>query len=168
MTETKEISLSQALVYQKRLAQELNKVNNKIRTENCKLKFKETLASGTVKTSTPERAHDVETLLERRDTIKNEIMNLKISNWETSKPIRRKILQIAELKDDASFFSSIDARHGKVREPYGEGYEEYDSFMKEDHIENKLKEITQKIDQLQDDINSFNYTTKIVVNDIGV
>lgn len=167
------MNISKALTYKKRLAGQLAKIQGEIQTYNTVVvgKISEDDESKTLKEAQPNRmGYDVVDLLDTRELIKKSLIELKLGLFNASSPIREKILKLAELKSDSVFFSQISnsAKDGLVFDHYGDSATKYHSVMTKEEAEKRVKQISQQIDQIQGEIDEFNYTTKIEVSDIGI
>ena len=113
--------------------------------------------------SISQREVEVENLLKERDTLVQELINLKLKIFVASDPIRENILKIAELKSNINFLKSIPTKKGMVRELGYRGSEnvEYKTILEKKEITELIKSSEEEIDVLQEEIDKHNHTVEI-------
>lgn len=148
------MKIAKALKVKNRLAGELNRIKNLIQRDNSK----------------PEYANPgfdrikMEELAESFYKTKNELIKLKAKIQKKTAPIADKLIAIAEAKDEIEFFKSLDTRAGiEVVHTFGKESKNvlYHAFYTQGDVDQKLVEIQNQIDTLQDEIDEYNASTSI-------
>ena len=166
-TMTKTITVAQSLIYKKRVIEAINQIQKDIRDHNSVMVIKE---NNDEKTRYIDRKDfDIRSLIKRRYVLKTHLVNLKLGMWEASELIRVKILKIAESKSDIQFWESLDTEHGVSKDRrYGiEDTSECDAVIKQPEARETVKKLKTFIDNTQQEIDKFNYTTEFEIEDIG-
>ena len=111
-----------------------------------------------------EKKLDVNQLMKDLKIAVDELLQLKLSIFEASRPIRENILRISEAKSEIAFLKGIDTQEGKQ---YVYGADEptnfevtYDMLW----VRDAIKKCEETIDNLQDEIDIFNHKTELVIN----
>ncbi len=142
--------LSNALKKKNRMVKKIRKTEEDIRENNSL-------------PSVSKAEVDVEKLIRERETLINELINLKLKIFIASQPIRDNILRIAELKSEISFLESLSTKNGMVRESdYGKSENvEYIAVLGKKEVDEKTRLAEERIDELQDEIDKHNHTEEI-------
>lgn len=152
------ITLAKALSYKKRVTGEIARLTGEIRLYNSR--------------RLPEEPQvNVEELLKRRSQLTEHLVDLKVSIALQNREIQRKIFLLAELKSDVAFYSSVPVTHGKkLEDSYtaGPSEVEYVAVLKKADVDKKVAELNHRIDNLQDELDKFNYTASISIEDVGL
>ena len=164
---TKTITVAQSLIYKKRVVEAINQIQKDIQDYNSVTVIKENNDEGTKHID--RKDFDIPRLLHRRNTLKTHLVELKIAMWEASELIRVKILKIAEAKSDIMFWDSLDTEHGMSNEKSYRSDEitEYDAIVKQPEVRESIKKLRIFIDETQQEIDKFNYTTEFEIENIG-
>ena len=145
------MTLSKALKQKNRLASELKIQEDIFKREN----------SRTITSTSKVQPKDV---YDNIGKLKHELSQIKSAILIASAPIQEKIIHIGELRGLISLIKSVSKQDGEIashsygREPLKETYT---AFMTEGMADDETKKIQKQIDQLQDEIDAFNATTKI-------
>lgn len=157
------LTLARTLQYKKRVVGELARVTSLIMSNNSLEKSER--ESSDIK---------VKDLLERRNLLVNQIIDLKTKMYTANQgEQQRRIFLLAELKGTLSLYSTLNTRHGEQRNPYNYGNESpatitYDAVISRAEAEAIVLQLNKDIDHLQEEIEKYNYNTKIEVDDIGL
>ena len=127
--------------------------------------------SDTLSKAVSHNSYDVDTkqiynskeLYEQSIALLNDYIKLKTSIHLTSQPIRSKIFELGELKSLLNKVSHITTTEGIQKEGYREiTTRTYAASINEFDKTNIIKGIEDKIENLQDEIDTFNATTELV------
>lgn len=169
-TPTRRMNLSQALTYKKRVQEEISNVSRKIqRLNSVPVHVRYDNEGYVIARDEPSReGNDIRELVEKRSKLKEHLLDLKMELWNKSQPIRKMILQLSELKDDAIFWSNVFTQQGVVPNRMDHTFREYNTVVDSQEVEEKQREIRRQIDSYQATIDEFNHTTYVEIEDIGV
>lgn len=147
-----DMTLAKALKHKNRVAQKIARISDDIRANNSILAVND-----------PEV--DVQRLDGMRKELTDYLVALKTAIHRASDSVRDKIFLLAELKVSIVFYRSICTQHGK-RETHrfgggGDDYVEHKAVMRKESIDRIVVELEEKIDEIQDQLEEFNVTTKI-------
>jgi hypothetical protein len=164
---TKKLSLAQALTYKSRVIEEINRITQLIQ------RFNSVAVPEGVIPADCRQSIDVQEMMTKRHGLKEHLVALKIKLWEISQPIRRSILKLAELKDDVVFMSGLKTEDGIVSDAdrYYNNVEKplkFSAVVKRLDIELSVHNYKAAIDTIQAEIDEFNHTTKIEIEDVGI
>lgn len=143
------MNLAKALKQKNRLTQKITDLQEEIRIENS-------IIAGNP------RKVDVEYLMKELEEAIEDLIKLKITIFIASTPMRENILRLSELKSRIAFLKTIKTKEGKISE-YGEEAIEYTAVYDKVWIKEKIKKCEKEIDDIQDELDNFNYHTKIEV-----
>jgi len=148
------MKLSKALKEKKRLSAEIAQLKNLINSKNS-----------FVKGSKVDEKFDVRELYSQLEKKVQDLVNLKIVINEANKEIQSSIYLLSEYKAMISFLDILNVTEGIVPESYRQTETNYEVQI--DEIErNKLrKQYQDKADNLQDAIDTYNYTTDVMWNE---
>lgn len=110
------------------------------------------------------RKFDIDKLLVDLDNEVKELVNLKLSIFIASTPMRENILLLAETKSKIAFLNGIDTHEGRRYDTYTSNSDvlykvAVDILWVREEV-NKLEEF---IDKLQEELDTFNHATHIEV-----
>jgi hypothetical protein len=146
------MKLAQALKHKNRLIKKINNVKSNISEYNSN-----------VKGATKEV--DVAIAMKEYDQLIKDLIELKIKMFEASRSIREHIFKLSELKAEISWLRGISTRRGEVRRQNYMGNDgesiEYEVVFSRQEIETRVENNEAEIDKLQEEIDTFNYTTEI-------
>jgi hypothetical protein len=109
------------------------------------------------------KIYDSKSLLGESFTKMEDLIKFKAAIHNTSAPIREKIFKLGELKNFIMNLNRLSTSEGKVRSGYGSDVVSIYACDIDELEKVKLVETTQdQIEQLQDEIDVFNATTKLV------
>ena len=148
------MNLAKALKTKSRLVQKITQLQNDIQRHN----------------SIPEdqeRKIDVTSLMAELDAAIESLVQLKITIFVASTPVRETILRLAELKSRVSFLRGMDVYEGKGKDSDSYRFSdqdvvfsvEYDVIWQRDEI----AKCEAMIDAMQDQLDAFNHKTEIEV-----
>lgn len=149
-----EMTLAKALKHKNRVAQKMARISDDIRTHNSILAVND-----------PEV--DVTALDKMRQDLMEHLVALKTLIHRASNEIRDKIFRLAELRGSIQFYRSISTQHGKCpRHSFGggDGFVEHKAVMRKESIDRLVIELETRIDEIQDQLDEFNVTTKISID----
>ncbi len=108
-----------------------------------------------------EKKFDIEKLIEELSSSIKELIKLKLSIFEASRPMRENILLLAETKSHITFLKGIDVQEGKKYE-FGE-LTAIDFIVSVDvlWVKEQVTKAEELIDELQEELDAFNYKTEI-------
>lgn len=108
----------------------------------------------------PRRYSVVESLAKAAE-LTNQLVELKAKLHRANAPVYEKIFLMAELKSSAKILKSLNCDEGKVVERYGSSVsiKQVEVNIKERDV--MLKSIEEKIEKLQDELDTHNATTYI-------
>ncbi len=141
------MTLVQALRHLKRIKEAIAKISKMIKDFNSILK------DGV-------REVDINKAIAFRECLKRQVVNAKLTLQEASRPIQRKIFEVAELKDSISFYQQLNCKHGKVVIQLGR-YDvneerEMDAVIRASDVEKRCSELQRQMDRLYNEIDEFN------------
>lgn len=146
------MNIAQALKHKNRLSGELNRIKNLIVKNNSVRTDKKTKVN-------------IGHLFRELSEVRDELIDLKGKINVATAPIAGKLAKLAEMKSEISWYDSIPSREGKVTETIGyrgdSAEVEYETHLTEVDIEDCKKVTQETINKLQDQIDEYNYTTKI-------
>jgi len=143
------MTLAKALKQKNRLTQKISRLQQEIQRENS-------VRADDV------RKINVEDLFEELEVKVKELIKLKIAIFVASTPMRENILKLSEIKSHIVFLQSINTTEGRVSD-YGEDAVEYTVIYDKLFIREQVESCEQGIDEIQEELDKFNYTTEIDV-----
>ncbi len=146
------MNLSQALKQKNRMAGELVRLNQIFHRENSR------------RNDNPSKV-DCQEVWEKIVKLSDELGELKAKIAAANVPIYSKIERMAELKSRISFLQSLPKREGQESSFLGgDKVQTYNwsSFLNQEICDLKVSEIQDAINNLQDEIDSFNHSTQIM------
>lgn len=108
------------------------------------------------------RSYSVEGVLDQLIDAKRDLAVIKARIQKTNTPIQEKIFQLSELKGLVAMLKKLDCVGGKQTKGYSDNVVEYDVVFDELSRDNKVDELQEQIDNLQNEIDQFNHTTELV------
>ena len=144
------LTISQALKEKKKLASNIQKNWTKIMEYNS-------LPKGA------NRPYDVILLKNETLDLTNELIALKSMIHEASAPVRSKIFRLSELKSIMQKLLAISTKDGLVKSSRGSDntLSEMEAILKVKDIDDLLLSYQAEIDQIQNELDNFNYTTNL-------
>lgn len=142
------MTLAAALRYKKRIAEKINKAGNDARENNCIVKD-------------GEREYDTRKSLERRAAWVRHMIDLKLAVEQATLPIKRSVLEVAELKSLITVYAGLNTQHGLVRSPYEEHSVTYEAQVRKGERDKTVTALQSQIDDLQTKIDAFNNATSV-------
>lgn len=151
MASAKAISLAKALKVKNRLAGRLTDTNSNIETYNSVLDGRK---------DTP----DVLKLYDLRGQLVNALVSLKTAISDANTKQRCNLYEIEEVRGTITFLKGLNTKQGS--EPtYGREKDQvYVAALKKSDVDNTVKQLEGRLDELQDQIDTYNVTTKIEVS----
>lgn len=105
--------------------------------------------------------------------ISDELVKIKTKIEEANLPVRAKIFTLGELKSRLAFLKTLDVNSNTQKQPYLYSLrasvsetKEYSAVIDRAEVNKLLSEIQAEIDNLQDELNTFNSNTTVDVSDI--
>lgn len=150
MAELTQISLAKALKLKNRLAGRLSQVVSDIQTYNSVLEEQ----VGKI---------DVKGLLEKRNALSQAMVELKIALYKGNTGIQRELYTLAEKKGEIDFYRMLNTRDGSERHGYQNTSVTWVATVKKTEVDAFVKQLETEVDSLQDQIDSYNHSTKIAI-----
>ncbi len=143
------MNLSKALNEKNRLARKIRELQNKIENHNSYIKG-----------STP--VYDIKQLLSDLEVSINDLTALKTKIQNANQPVQDKIFRLAELKSFATFLRKLKIKEGKVLDDrWNAEVTEWESDLGTIDKDKLLEDTEKKIDNIQVELDRFNFETKI-------
>jgi hypothetical protein len=146
----KTMKLSQALKEKKRLAAEIQHLKNRISSKNSY-----------IKASNVKEKFNVNDMYAELQNKVQELVNLKIVINEANRQIQSSIYLLAEYKAMISFWNGVNVNEGMIERGYQDTLTEYECQIDELRKIELVQEYQKKADSLQDQIDTYNYTTEV-------
>lgn len=145
------INMAKALKLKNRLAGRMTHVQGLVSQYNTVLK---------------EQAGQVEVaaLIKERDEIMENLISLKSAIQRANAPIQEAIIRKGELSSRIEWLKTINTTDGVVRHGYQNTAMEYTATLKKLDVEQQTRQMEKEIDRLQDQIDEFNATKKIEID----
>jgi hypothetical protein len=111
-----------------------------------------------------QKVYNSAVLLEEAILQRDRYVTLKAAIHSTSEPIRKKIFELGELKSFLSKFESLNTREGIVKDSNYNGttVKTYAADISEQSKQEIIKSLEESIENIQEEIDSFNATTDLV------
>jgi len=145
-----QISLSKVLKLKNRLAGRLLRVQNDISANNSVLLEQRDQI-------------DVAKMCKEREAIVEYLIELKTKISFANNNIQERLIRIGEYKSQLSWLASLSTRDGIERHSYQNTELTWVAYIKKNDVDEQTKRLEALIDQMQDEIDQFNYTEKIEV-----
>jgi hypothetical protein len=144
-----EITIAKALKVKNRLAGQITKLNQEIAVYN----------------SVQEGAEqpDVRALYEARKALVSHLVDLKTGITRANAPVQAVIYELAELKALIALLTGLNNKHGKFIEGYSATAVNYVARLRRGDINEEVRRLQADIDRMQDQLDTFNHTTRIDV-----
>ena len=146
--ETTQVNLCRALKLKNRLASRLSRIDQLIVTHNSSVKdYSE---------------YQVRDLYKSRMLLAEQLVELKVAISAVNQSIQKQIFEVAECKALCHMLNRINTRHG----PQSSGYDaiqEYTAQFREADIQKEVRKVEKEIDRLQDQLDQFNFDTRITI-----
>lgn len=144
------MKLSKALKEKKRLCAEIARLKNLINNKNSFLERSKT-----------KEKFNVNELYSQLEQKVQDLVNLKIVINEANREIQSSIYLLGEYKAMISFLDILNVNEGIEHNTYNQGEIKYIAQIDEIERNKRRKEYQDKADNLQDVIDTYNYTTEI-------
>lgn len=144
----KNISLARALTYKKRVVESLRKLDEGTKPET-----------------------DIKLALQQREGLVKHLILLKLTLMEATKKIQEKIFELGEAKSEISIYQGLNTTSGRVRQhSYREGDSviTFTAVISKQEKDKTVKALQEKIDNLQQEIDAHNNTTKIEIPEMDL
>jgi len=148
------MKLSQALKEKKRLAAEVQHLKNRISSKNSYIKA----------SNVKEKFNVNEMYAELQQKVQD-LVNLKIVINEANREIQSTIYLLGEYKAMISFWNGVNVNEGMVERGYQDTLTEYECQIDELKKIELVQGYQKKADSLQDQIDTYNYTTEVAWNE---
>ena len=111
-----------------------------------------------------QKVYNSAVLLQEAIAQRDRYVTLKAAIHSTSEPIRKKIFELGELKSFLSKFESLTTREGIVKDSNYNGttVKTYAADISEQSKQEIIKSLEESIENIQEEIDSFNATTDLV------
>lgn len=150
MASAKSISLAKALKIKNRLAGRLTDTQSNIETYNSVL-------------DTRQDEVDVKKLYELRGQLVEALVTLKTAISDANTKQRRNLYEIEEVRGSITFLKGLSTRQG-AEPAYGREKDQvYVAVLQKKDVDATVKKMEGRLDELQDQIDTYNVTTKIEV-----
>lgn len=150
LNKIEKMKLSQALKTKKRLAAEIQHLKNRIQSKNSY-----------IKESKVAEKFNVEEMYSELQAKVQELVNLKIAINEANREIQSTIYLLGEYKSMIAFWNSVNTNEGYQERGYQDTLTEYACQIDEIKKIANVALYQQKADSLQDQIDTYNYTTEV-------
>lgn len=141
------MNIAKTLKAKSQLVNKINKLKAKIKHNNSTLKGNE-------------KMYDIKTLLQELETKTEELVQLKTKLTQANAAVQDKIYKIGELKSMIAFYKEMSVRQGKTMESnYNTTIVEYEAQVTQKDKDEAIEKLETEIMQLQDELDTFNYTT---------
>ncbi len=144
----KKMTIAQAL-------KEKNKLATRIKINWFRISTKNALPVGAI------RPYDINQVKEETLKMIDELIKLKTSIHLASVPVREKIFRLSELKSVLTNLEKIPTAEGLTKDKYENSYTEMESILKTVEVDNMISMYQDEIDELQNELDAFNYITII-------
>jgi hypothetical protein len=104
---------------------------------------------------------DVNKVYEELQTKIDNLVGLKFVINEANKEIQSKIYVLSEYKALIAFWNEVSVVEGTQPQMYGDTLREYKVQIDETHRNEIVKSYQKKVDALQEELDTYNYTTDI-------
>ena len=148
------MNLNKALKYKNSVVGEISDIKEKIKKHNSH-----------VEGNVSSKSFDMNNAVERLNELVQILVNLKIAINEANRKLYPIIFLISEYKALISFWKEVDSTEGTKIVGYGEVAHKYGNHLNERTIDDSIKTIQLKVDQLQDEIDEYNLTNSFDWND---
>ena len=149
MADTLKINLCRALKLKNRLASRLARLDSLITEYNSSVE--------------DNREYDVRQLYKTRMVLAEHLVQLKVQITDANRPMQRQIFEVAECKSLCSTLSRVDTQHGPRSTGFGEPVQRYVAQFRKADLERETRKVEREIDRLQDELDQFNFKTRIEV-----
>lgn len=150
---TEQVTLAQALKQRKRLAQRIGQIDQRIGKNNS-------VPQGNVRDASPRE------LLSERGRLVDQLVAVKMAILRGNDGIQEKVLRIAEIKGEITLLNGVDTKHGQQEGAvvWRQGPPiVYEAEMKQPEVDERVRALEAQIDAIQEEIDRYNYTTRIEV-----
>ena len=146
------VTVARALKEKNRIAGRLAKARELVGEENSRDK------------SVP-RGVDVAEMYAQAKELRDRLIAIKSAIAEANKPIVSKIIELDEVKSEIAFLNGLNVKEGNfVTTNYGSRIEsEIDAVIRKQQVLDEIAVLQARADRLQDELDEFNATTKIVI-----
>ena len=145
-----EITLAKALKLKNILVRELNSLISRLLTNNSYLK-----------NNAPK--YNVIDVVSEIAAKRQELVNLKVAIQVANVGIVEKLILLGELKNYAANLNSLQTQEGEVTSYHQNQNNFFECVINQVSKDEMVKVVQTQIDNLQDDIDTFNATTKITI-----
>jgi hypothetical protein len=146
------MTIKQALKHKNKLVQKINDAIMKVYSYNS-YEFGET------------RPYDVKETLNEYFKLSHELIELKDKIHKANRPVYYKIFELSELKSQATKLKVLNCNEGKIQDRYGRTSGEIPvvntAIINIVERDNMITSIEERIEQLQDELDTHNATTTI-------
>jgi len=145
------MKLYKALKLKKKLVGEIAKLKSQIQSKNSYL----------ISTSNVLK-YDVREIEKELDAKLTELVDLKLSMYRANLPIQKTIFDLTETKGLLAFWTSVSVTEGEQLLGYSDTtVRQYGVCIDEVERDQKVKILQTKIDTMQEELDTFNYTTEL-------
>ncbi len=145
-----QISLAKSLKLKNRLVSRLAKVSEEIKGNNCKIDGQERL--------------DIKSRLELREELISSVISLKTAIYKGNVGIQETLFGLSEKKSSITFYTGMDTRNESNPHGYQNTPIVYVAHIRKEDCLANIKRLEAEIDDLQEKVDEYNYTTKIEVS----
>jgi len=92
-----------------------------------------------------------------------QLVQLKVDISRANQKVQKHIFEIAECKALCGILGRVKTIHGPHCGGYGEAIQNYVAQFRQGDIKREVAKVEKEIDRIQDELDSFNYQTKISV-----
>lgn len=147
--ETTQINLCRALKLKNRLASRLSRLDQLIIEYNSSIK--------------DINEYDVRELYKRRMLLAQQLVQLKVDISSANRPMQKQIFEVAECKALCSMLGKVKTKHGPHAPSFSEAIQNFVAQFRKADIDKEVRKVEKEVDRLQEELDLFNFQTKIGV-----
>lgn len=146
--DTTQVNLCRALKLKNRLASRLSRLDQLIVSHNSSIKdYSE---------------YDVRELYKSRMLLAEQLVQLKVDISSANQPVQKNIFEVAECKALCHMLNRVNTKHGPQTSGF-EAIQEYAAQFRKADIDKQIRKVEKEIDRLQDELDQFNFNTRITI-----
>lgn len=144
-----QINLCRALKLKNRLASRLSRLDQLLVQHNSSVK--------------DHSEYDAKRLYSQRMILSEKLVGLKLEISKANMQVQQQIYEIAECKALCRTLNEVNTSHGPHSVGYGEPVQYFEAQFRKPDIQKEIRKVEREIDRIQDELDSYNYTTKISI-----
>lgn len=149
-----DITIAQGFKFKAKLIKDINELSIRLRASNSKSDKDDTIP------------YNPEEVFKEYVEKKADLVALKTAIIKASMPVYNKIFELSEIKSEIQTLRRLDTTHGKKEKAPMYGSEtptfiNYTAYLKQEDVDKKTKELEDKIEKLQEELDQHNFNTKL-------